>query len=80
MLSTGAGLTGVEPELALVKHKQLVGGGSLQLVNRTVVRALEGLGYQPAEITEALALVDAGLGVEEQLRDALRTLGKGRLR
>lgn len=37
--------TGVEPELALVKHKQLVGGGSLRLVNRTVARALEALGY-----------------------------------
>lgn len=39
--------TGVEPELALVKHKQLVGGGSLRLVNRTVARALEALGYTP---------------------------------
>ena len=55
----------------------VVGGGS----ERGKVReALEGLGYQPAEITEALGLVDADLGVEEQLRDALRTLGKGRMR
>jgi Holliday junction DNA helicase RuvA len=66
----------LKPRFAAV-GSALVGGGS----DRGKVReALEGLGYQPAEITEALTLVDAGLGVEEQLRDALRTLGKGRLR
>ena len=56
---------------------RVVGGGG----DRGKVReALEGLGYQPVEITEALALVDASLGVEDQLRDALRSLGKGRMR
>ena len=33
--------TGIEPELALVKTKKLVGGGTMQFVNRTVPRALE---------------------------------------
>ena len=42
--------TGVEPDLALVKFKKLVGGGSMQIVNRTVPRALKGLGYQDEQI------------------------------
>jgi len=37
--------TGVEPDLALVKFKKLVGGGSMQIVNQTVPRALRKLGY-----------------------------------
>ncbi|WP_370466932.1 vitamin B12-dependent ribonucleotide reductase [Actinocatenispora comari] len=42
--------TGVEPDLALVKFKKLVGGGSMQIVNRTVPRALRRLGYQEEQI------------------------------
>ncbi|NNG36073.1 vitamin B12-dependent ribonucleotide reductase [Nakamurella aerolata] len=42
--------TGVEPDLALVKFKKLVGGGSMQIVNQTVPRALKALGYQPEQI------------------------------
>jgi ribonucleoside-diphosphate reductase alpha chain len=42
--------TGVEPDLALVKFKKLVGGGSMQIVNRTVPRALNSLGYQDEQI------------------------------
>jgi ribonucleoside-diphosphate reductase alpha chain len=38
--------TGIEPDLALVKFKKLVGGGSMQIVNQTVPRALAKLGYQ----------------------------------
>lgn len=41
--------TGIEPELALVKFKQLVGGGSLKLVNQTIPDALFRLGYDPQE-------------------------------
>ncbi len=41
--------TGVEPDLALVKFKKLVGGGSMQIVNQTVPRALRNLGYQPEQ-------------------------------
>jgi ribonucleoside-diphosphate reductase alpha chain len=42
--------TGIEPDLALVKFKKLVGGGSMQIVNQTVPRALAKLGYQPEQI------------------------------
>jgi ribonucleotide reductase alpha subunit len=42
--------TGVEPDLALVKFKKLVGGGSMQIVNQTVPRALESLGYQQEQV------------------------------
>jgi ribonucleoside-diphosphate reductase alpha chain len=41
--------TGIEPDLALVKFKKLVGGGSMQIVNQTVPRALAKLGYQPEQ-------------------------------
>jgi ribonucleoside-diphosphate reductase alpha chain len=50
--------TGIEPDLALVKFKKLVGGGSMQIVNQTVPRALTSLGYQPEQveaITEYIA-------------------------
>ena len=50
--------TGVEPDLALVKFKKLVGGGSMQIVNQTVPRALKNLGYQSEQveaITEYIA-------------------------
>ncbi|RSN52283.1 vitamin B12-dependent ribonucleotide reductase [Actinomadura sp. WAC 06369] len=42
--------TGIEPDLALMKFKKLVGGGSMQIVNHTVPRALEQLGYQQERI------------------------------
>jgi ribonucleoside-diphosphate reductase alpha chain len=45
--------TGVEPDLALVKFKKLVGGGSMQIVNQTVPHALRVLGY-PDEQVEAI--------------------------
>src|SRR5690606_25081775 len=47
--------TGIEPDLALVKFKKLVGGGSMQIVNQTVPRALKALGYQQEQIE---AIVD----------------------
>ncbi len=49
--------TGIEPELALVKTKKLVGGGSMRFVNQTVPRALERLGYGPAEIDDIVAYI-----------------------
>jgi ribonucleoside-diphosphate reductase alpha chain len=45
--------TGIEPDLALVKFKKLVGGGSMQIVNQTVPSALRTLGY-PEEQVEAI--------------------------
>ncbi len=45
--------TGIEPDFSLVKFKKLVGGGSMQIVNTTVSRALKNLGY-PGETIEAV--------------------------
>jgi len=42
--------TGIEPDLALVKNKKLVGGGTMQIVNQTVPRALARLGYTPEQV------------------------------
>ncbi len=50
--------TGVEPDIALVKYKKLVGGGFLKIVNRTVPMALRGLGYDEEVIAAILAHVD----------------------
>jgi ribonucleoside-diphosphate reductase alpha chain len=49
--------TGIEPELALVKTKKLVGGGTMQFVNQTVPRALEKLGYAPNEVEDIVAYI-----------------------
>jgi ribonucleoside-diphosphate reductase alpha chain len=49
--------TGIEPELALVKTKKLVGGGTMQFVNRTVPRALSRLGYDPAQVDDIVAYI-----------------------
>ena len=42
--------TGIEPDFSLVKFKKLVGGGSMQIVNQTIPRALVKLGYQPEQV------------------------------
>jgi ribonucleoside-diphosphate reductase alpha chain len=42
--------TGVEPDFSLVKFKKLVGGGSMQIVNQTVPKALSSLGYQDEQV------------------------------
>ncbi|SNS46147.1 ribonucleoside-diphosphate reductase class II [Geodermatophilus saharensis] len=42
--------TGIEPDFSLVKYKKLVGGGSMQIVNQTVPRALKSLGYQDEQV------------------------------
>ncbi|MFX4294584.1 vitamin B12-dependent ribonucleotide reductase [Streptomyces bohaiensis] len=47
--------TGVEPDLALVKFKKLVGGGSMQIVNNTVPKALKRLGYQDEQVEAIVA-------------------------
>jgi len=49
--------TGIEPELALVKTKKLVGGGSQKMVNQTVVRALIKLGHSGTEIESVLSYI-----------------------
>lgn len=49
-LAMSCDTTGLEPDLALVKFKKLVGGGSMQIVNGTVPQALRRLGYQEEQI------------------------------
>ena len=50
--------TGIEPDFSLVKMKELVGGGNMTIVNRTVPRALRTLGYSPAEVERIEAYVN----------------------
>ncbi|HEV2386372.1 MAG TPA: vitamin B12-dependent ribonucleotide reductase [Candidatus Acidoferrales bacterium] len=50
--------TGIEPDLALVKYKKLVGGGVLKIVNNTVPQALMRLGYEPERVAEIVDFVD----------------------
>ena len=50
--------TGIEPELALVKYKNLVGGGTMKIVNQTVPKALERLGYKEHEIKAIVAYLE----------------------
>jgi ribonucleoside-diphosphate reductase alpha chain len=49
--------TGIEPDLALVKTKKLVGGGTMQIVNQTVPRALRKLGYTDDQVTSTVAYI-----------------------
>ena len=51
--------TGVEPDIALVKYKQLAGGGMLKIVNRTVPMALRKLGYDEPVIRGILDYIDS---------------------
>jgi ribonucleoside-diphosphate reductase alpha chain len=50
--------TGIEPDLALVKHKKLVGGGVIRIVNNTVPEALMRLGYTPEQTSEIVSFID----------------------
>ncbi|EON22266.1 vitamin B12-dependent ribonucleotide reductase [Nocardioides sp. CF8] len=49
--------TGIEPDFSLVKFKKLVGGGSMQIVNQTIPRALEKVGYQPEQVEAIVAFI-----------------------
>ena len=63
--------TGVEPDIALVKYKKLVGGGMLKIVNNTVPAALKHLGYSEGEVADIVAFIDANDTIEgaPKLRD-----------
>jgi ribonucleoside-diphosphate reductase alpha chain len=50
--------TGIEPDLGLVKHKKLVGGGSMNIVNQTVPRALRTLGYNRSQVEDIVNYID----------------------
>jgi ribonucleoside-diphosphate reductase alpha chain len=56
--------TGVEPDIALVKYKKLVGGGMLKLVNQTVPSALSKLGYTESQVTAITAHIEASGTIE----------------
>ncbi|MBJ7594181.1 MAG: vitamin B12-dependent ribonucleotide reductase [Candidatus Dormibacteraeota bacterium] len=63
--------TGVEPDIALVKYKKLVGGGMLKIVNQTVPLALQRLGYGDTAVADIAAHIDANDTIEgaPSLRD-----------
>ena len=50
--------TGVEPDIALVKYKKLVGGGLMKIVNQTVAMALDHLGYSDEQVSEIVTYID----------------------
>ncbi len=51
--------TGIEPDLALIKYKKLVGGGVIKIVNNTVPQALIKLGYSPEQVEEIVSHIDS---------------------
>ncbi len=51
--------TGIEPDLALVKYKKLVGGGVIKIVNNTVPQALIKLGYSPEQVDKIVSHIDS---------------------
>jgi ribonucleoside-diphosphate reductase alpha chain len=63
--------TGVEPDIALVKYKKLVGGGMLKIVNQTVPAALRRLGYGDTAMADIVAYIDQHDTIEDapQLRE-----------
>jgi ribonucleoside-diphosphate reductase alpha chain len=56
--------TGIEPDIALVKYKKLVGGGMLKIVNNTVPLALQKLGYSAETISSVLQFIDEAETIE----------------
>ncbi|HEY3085016.1 MAG TPA: vitamin B12-dependent ribonucleotide reductase [Candidatus Dormibacteraeota bacterium] len=56
--------TGIEPDLALVKYKKLVGGGLLKIVNTTVPAALRKLGYDETKVKEIVEYIDENDTIE----------------
>jgi len=56
--------TGIEPDIALIKYKKLVGGGMLKIVNQTVPKALKRLGYSEQQVKEIMEYVDENETIE----------------
>ncbi len=56
--------TGIEPDIALVKYKQLAGGGMLKIVNRSVKLGLENLGYTPDQVAAIITYIDENDTIE----------------
>jgi ribonucleoside-diphosphate reductase alpha chain len=56
--------TGIEPDIALIKYKKLVGGGMLKIVNGTVPQALQKMGYSSAEVEQVIGYLDQNDTIE----------------
>ena len=56
--------TGIEPDLALIKYKKLVGGGVIKIVNNTVPAALIKLGYTPEQVEKIVSHIDSSGTIE----------------
>jgi ribonucleoside-diphosphate reductase alpha chain len=56
--------TGIEPDIAIVKYKNLVGGGVMKIVNNTVPEALKRLGYSPQQVSAIVEYIDRNDTIE----------------
>ena len=56
--------TGIEPDIALIKYKQLAGGGMMKIINRTVPNALKSLGYDQPQIDGILDYIEKNDTIE----------------
>src|SRR6202158_818100 len=56
--------TGIEPDIALIKYKKLVGGGMLKIVNNTVPRALKRLGYESKDVQAIVEHIEEHAPIE----------------
>jgi ribonucleoside-diphosphate reductase alpha chain len=56
--------TGIEPDIALIKYKKLVGGGMLKIVNGTVPLSLQKLGYSSTEVESIISWLDKNETIE----------------
>jgi len=56
--------TGVEPDIALIKYKQLAGGGLMKIVNKTIPCALKDLGYNEEEINDIISYLEKNETIE----------------
>ncbi len=61
----GCDTTGIEPDFSLIKYKDMVGGGSMVIVNQTVPRALKNLGYTQEQIDDIVAHIRETSGVTD---------------
>jgi ribonucleoside-diphosphate reductase alpha chain len=68
--------TGIEPDIALVKYKKLVGGGVMKIVNQSVGGVLAKLGYAPSEVQEIVRYIDEKETIEgaPHLKDEHRAI------
>ena len=65
--------TGIEPDIALVKYKQLAGGGMMKIVNRTVPLSLKTLGYDSPEIDRIIKYIEDSRNDRRSHRSEART-------